>query len=208
MEQRDARRGGGHFLHDHGVHVRLATVVVRAGLEHRLLAADKLGDGVRAEPRGLVVEELASPRVVFGGHLLALSLVVYRVGQVDHLFEQERARLRDGERHNVLALDFDLLGLLDVEHGSLERPQPSKTEFAIPGPLDVLSRELVAPVALDPRPQVEPRHATVGRDFPLLGKLAPQRQVVRLVGVDTGVFTPGRRHQRIGNLLVFQKVVV
>src|SRR5438128_1007524 len=100
------------------------------------------------------------------------------------------------------------LGLLHVDHGSVERTRPSKAAFAIPGPLDVVCRALVAPVALDPRPQVEPRHATVGRDFPLLGKLAPQRQVVRLVGVDTGVFTPGRRHQRIGNLLVFQKVVV
>ena len=199
---------GRHLLHDHGLHVGSAEIIVVASLKHRLLAAHDLLHLVRAEAGGFVLQELARPGIVAARDLLALGRVVDRVGEVDHLLEQQRAGFRRMERDHVAPFSLDLVLLLDVDDAGLERPESGQVQLAYPGPTHVLGGQLVAPVAHDALAQPEAGDLTVVGELPFLGELAGHRQVVRLVSADADVLAPRVRRIGVRDLLVAEQVVV
>ena len=80
-QQRQARGRGRHFAHDHRLHERLLAPVVVARLEHRLLAADQLGQAIGAEAGRLsFCRNLMAQGSSRAASLLALRGVVDRVG--------------------------------------------------------------------------------------------------------------------------------
>src|SRR5438128_1007523 len=142
---------------DHEYDVSLGTIDAVGALYDNLLEYEKIPDPlVPAARREDTSVHTDKP------YNLALRGKLAEKWEISSDGRMARFHLRPGVKSNWgnQRTADDVKWTRDRKRG-LTRPGPfhtsvvnmKKPEFPIPGPLDVLSRELVAPVALDPRPQ-------------------------------------------------------